>query len=130
MKLSLAAMATFIGFSLLGCGGPALEDTLAPEAEARTVSQLATCTATCAGGTSVSCTGTTCTSTNDQGVTCDGVFSACQPSCSGLPSCSLYVNKRCTTPNATKDCCNATTQRPNSLLCSGSATTGYRWLNY
>ena len=93
MKLSLAAMVTWFGLSLIGCGGPALDDTMAPEAEARTVSALDTCPA-------------------------------------GLPSCSLYVNLRCTTPGATKDCCNATSHTPNSLICSGSATSGYRWLNY
>lgn len=94
MKLSLAAMVTWFGLSLIGCGGPALDDTTGPEAEARTVSAF---------GTS---------------------------SCDGLPSCSLYVNQRCTTPGATKDCCNITSQTPNSLICSGSASTGYRWLNY
>ncbi|NOJ91427.1 hypothetical protein D7W82_12300 [Corallococcus sp. CA049B] len=130
MKLSLAAMVMWVGLSLVGCGGPALDDAMASEAEARTVSQFGTCTATCAGGTSVSCTGTTCTSTDNQGVTCDGVSTACPSSCGGLPSCSLYVNQRCTTPNATKACCNATSHTPDSLLCSGSATTGYRWLNY
>ncbi|MBN8226858.1 hypothetical protein JYK02_04965 [Corallococcus macrosporus] len=130
MKLSLAAMVTLVGISLLGCGGPALEDTMAPEAEARTVSQFGTCTAACSGGTSVSCTGATCSSTDYQGVTCDGVLTACPSTCAGLPSCSLYVNLRCTTPGATKECCNATSHQPNSLLCSGSASTGYRWLNY
>ncbi|WP_338281090.1 hypothetical protein [Corallococcus caeni] len=40
------------------------------------------------------------------------------------------MNQRCTTPNATKDCCNATSHSVNSLLCSGSASTGYRWLNF
>ncbi|NOK17251.1 hypothetical protein [Corallococcus carmarthensis] len=130
MKLSLAAMVTLVGLSLLGCGGPALEDTMGPEAEARTVSQFGTCTATCAGGSSVSCTGTTCSSTDNQGVTCDGVFKGCASSCGGLPSCNLYSNQKCTTPNATKACCNPTTQRPDSLLCSGSVTSGYRWLYY
>jgi hypothetical protein len=93
MKLSLAAMVTWFGLSLIGCGGPALDDTTGPEAEAQTVSAFGTCTP-------------------------------------GLPSCSLYVNLRCTTPGATKECCNTTSQTPNSLICSGSASTGYRWLNY
>ncbi|MBN9686142.1 hypothetical protein JYJ93_27210 [Corallococcus sp. NCSPR001] len=130
MKLSLSALVTLVGLSLIGCGGPALDDSLTPEAEARTVSQFGTCTATCAGGTSVSCTGTTCSSTDNQGVTCDGVLTACPSSCGGLLSCSTYVNQRCTTPGATKACCNATTHAPDSLLCSGSAATGYRWLNW
>jgi hypothetical protein len=130
MKRSCVALMMWVGLSLLGCGGSEFEEAPLSEADERTVSQFATCTATCSGGSSVSCAGTTCSSTNNHGVTCDGVFKACGASCGGLPSCNLYSNQKCTTPNAIKSCCNPSTGRPDELLCSGSMSTGYRWLYF
>ncbi|MFP2933097.1 hypothetical protein ACLESO_49705 [Pyxidicoccus sp. 3LG] len=127
MKRSLAVMAAFVGLFLVGCGGAPLEAESEPvpqAGESGTVSQFATCTATCGVGLSVSCTGTTCSSTDYQGVTCNGVFTSCsQATCSGLPACSRYANWACSPNGATMNCCNGSSS--DSLICSNG-----RWLYY
>ncbi|MDC0713130.1 hypothetical protein POL68_32000 [Stigmatella sp. ncwal1] len=124
MKRSLATMLVFVGLSLLGCGGPVTEPETAPDTDApTTVSQLSTCTASCPGGTSVSCTGASCSATDNQGVTCGGTFYAC--GCGNLPACSAYSNKICTSPGQQLSCCN--NGHPDALLCSSAGGTTYRW---
>lgn len=129
MKRSVAVIAAFLGLSLLGCGGPVSEPTAQPEAapvsgEEATVSQFGTCTALCPGGQSVSCSGTTCSATDGQGVMCDGVSTPCFiPTCSGLPECSLRAGQTCYTLNETELCCDGgysasvvCSRQPNSRL--------------
>jgi hypothetical protein len=57
MKQSLLAMAAVVGFALLGCGGAVAEDV--PEPLAVSEQEVVTCSASCAYGASVSCSGTT-----------------------------------------------------------------------
>lgn len=135
MKPSGIMLALFVGLSLIGCGGAELEPTpVAPPEEVATHSQFATCIAICNGNSpSVSCSGTTCSSTNGQGVTCDGVFTACAPpSCSGLPACSAYGNQPCfrNQVGTTMACCTPSGQ--DALLCglSSGSPTGARWLYF
>ncbi|MFP2907814.1 hypothetical protein ACLESD_22755 [Pyxidicoccus sp. 3LFB2] len=127
MKRSMVVMAVFLGLSLVGCGGAVSEAEEAEAApvsgEASTVSQFATCYAACSGGQTVSCSGTSCSSTDFQGVTCNGVFTPCPapPTCgSGIPECSAIANTRCFTENATQACCSGgfTTE----LYCSRAGT--------
>ncbi len=113
MKHSLAVTAVLLSLSLLGCGGPVSGPTMAPEAvsesgESATVSQFGTCTALCSGGQTVSCSGSTCSQTDYQGVTCDGAFTACPPApaCTGYPSCSTLVGKRCFIEGEPQPCCD------------------------
>jgi hypothetical protein len=131
MKNSFAVMVTFLGLSLLGCGGAVSE----PEAEAApdetgehaTVSQFATCTALCNGGQSVSCSGTTCSSSNYSGVTCNGVFVACPPACSGYPTCTSIAGKLCSVEGAEQLCCSGGST--NILTCGNNlADPRLRWL--
>ncbi|MCP3144645.1 hypothetical protein [Pyxidicoccus xibeiensis] len=80
----------------------------------------------------MSCTGATCSSTDYQGVTCDGAFTACPSttSCSGLPLCSSLENRTCLNLGATQSCCRR--NRTDILVCSptgGSGTEG-KWLYY
>lgn len=130
MKRSFVVMATFISLSFLGCGGPVSEaesEVAAPESEASsgTVSQFATCTALCSGG-SVSCSGTTCSSTNYQGVTCDGVFKACA-SCSGYATCDSIAGTLCSVEGAERLCCSG--GATGMLTCGrNSFSTRLRWL--
>jgi hypothetical protein len=132
MKRSFVVMAAFISLSLLGCGGPVSEvesEVAAPETEetSGTVSQFATCTALCSGGGSVSCTGTTCSSTNYQGVTCDGVFKSCGPSCSGYPTCDSIAGTLCSVEGAERLCCSGSAT--GSLICGrNSFSSRLRWL--
>lgn len=122
MKRALFAMVAVVSVTLLGCGGPAVveepESTEAPE-----VSQQAVCTAVCSGGTSVSCSGTTCSSTDYQGVTCNGVFKACPatgPGCApGLPTCQSLQGLSCRPVGANQECCWGT----YSEICSCNAVT-------
>lgn len=131
MKRSLVVMAAFLGLSLLGCGGPVAEPEAAPvpaSGEESTVSQFATCTALCTGGGSVSCSGTTCSSTNYQGVTCNGVFTPCPSTCSGYPTCDSLAGTLCSVEGAEQYCCS-TGGGTNLLTCGrNSFSTRLRWL--
>ncbi|MFP2907815.1 hypothetical protein ACLESD_22760 [Pyxidicoccus sp. 3LFB2] len=132
MKRSMVVMAVFLGLSLVGCGGAVseAEGEAAPvsgEESSGTVSQFATCTALCSGGGSVSCTGNTCSSTNYQGVTCDGVFKSCGPSCSGYPTCDSIAGTLCSVEGAERLCCSG--GATGSLICGrNSFSSRLRWL--
>ncbi len=123
MKRSFIAMAAVVSVTLLGCGVPAAQDE-AESPESSTVSQQAVCTAVCSGGTSVSCSGTTCSSTNYQGVTCNGVFTPCPTTSScapGLPTCQSMQGMSCRPVGATQECCWGT----YSELCSCNSTGSF-----
>ncbi len=128
MKRTLFAMAAVVSITLLGCGGSAaLEE--AESTENQTVSQQAVCTAVCSGGTSVSCSGTTCSSTNYQGVTCNGVFTPCPTTSScapGLPTCQSLQLKFCSPVGATKECCWGSYSEICSCNSTGSTASG-KW---
>ncbi|NMO17728.1 hypothetical protein HPC49_23830 [Pyxidicoccus fallax] len=132
MKRSLAVLAAVIGFSLLGCGGTGTEEVMeaTPEAgEESTVSQFATCTATCGNGsTSVSCSGSTCSASDFQGVTCNGVFKPCPPPpCSGYPTCTSLLNTYCSVEGAEQACCSGTST--TFLTCGRNSTSPrLQWL--
>lgn len=109
MTRSLVVMAAFVGLSLLGCGGAT--EASGPEAgELSAVSQeVTTCTATCSGGQTVSCTGNACSALDNDGVTCDGVYTPCPvPTCANtaLPQCSTLAGRLCTNPGGYNYCCD------------------------
>ncbi|MFP2907816.1 hypothetical protein ACLESD_22765 [Pyxidicoccus sp. 3LFB2] len=134
MKRSIIAVAVLLGVSLLGCGGPGSEPMAEPGAapesgEETTVSQFGTCTALCAGNQSVSCSGTTCSMTDYEGVTCNGVFTPCPSACTGYPSCSAYANTVCSRVGETMQCC--ATWGLDALMCSRPSTSSAaRWLYF
>ncbi|WP_426746788.1 hypothetical protein VZQ01_02020 [Myxococcus faecalis] len=135
MKPSGVMLALFVALSFIGCGGTELEPgSAAPSEEGATHSQLAVCSVSCPGSTSVSCSGTTCSGTDGQGVTCDGVFTACsQSACSGLPACSQYANQSCLRSQiGTQMACCSGSGFADALLCSAysSSPTGARWLYF
>ncbi len=120
MKRTLAVLAALFSLSLLGCGGTPVE----AEPVGEVSQELVTCSTTCSGGQTLSCSGTTCSAVDNQSVTCDGVTTAC--ACAGLPSCSLYANKRCTATTGTRlDCCNNGNR--DYLVCSSFNGSKY-WL--
>ncbi|GEN09613.1 hypothetical protein SAMN05443572_109266 [Myxococcus fulvus] len=129
-------LALWFGSVLVGCGGAEVMEPLvpAPADEGATHSQFAVCTVSCPGSTSVSCSGTTCSGTDGQGVTCDGVFTACSASaCSGLPACSQYANQSCFRSQiGTQMACCSGGGFADALLCSASSSspTGARWLYF
>ncbi|MFY2558280.1 hypothetical protein ACN469_11655 [Corallococcus terminator] len=134
MKHSLAVTAVLLSLSLLGCGGPVSEPALEPEAvsesgESSTVSQFGTCTAQCSGGQTVSCSGNTCSQTDYQGVTCDGVFTACpsSPACTGHISCSVLVGKRCFIEGETQPCCDGAST--TELYCAYYNNNRFIWVH-
>jgi hypothetical protein len=89
---------------LVGCGGT---ETLPPEEVGSVSEALVTCTATCEGAASVSCTGTTCTATQGSQVTCDGVRTSCPPpasTCTNFDSCSSVHGTACSPRGAERDC--------------------------
>ncbi|AKF85716.1 hypothetical protein MFUL124B02_14960 [Myxococcus fulvus 124B02] len=109
MKRAFVMMVAVLGVSLLACGGEALEVQAAegqPDTElAQTSQELITCTALCYGNTSVSCTGSTCTATNYQNVTCDGVVHYCPATvCPGqYRTCAALQGRPCV--RGTQPCC-------------------------
>jgi hypothetical protein len=77
MKRIVFAVATLSFAVLLGCGGteaPADSETLEGAESA-----LVTCSTTCASGTTLSCTGNTCSAANQNHVQCDGNYQYCPP---------------------------------------------------
>jgi hypothetical protein len=101
-------MAAFVSLSLLGCGGPTIAEPGAEEFSA--VSQeVTTCTASCSGGQTVSCSGNTCSAVDYDGVTCDGVYTACPvPTCAdtSLPQCDSLAGRLCANPGGYTSCCD------------------------
>ncbi len=128
MKHALAALLSAVSLSVLGCGDTEAltpEGSTPPEGQ---VSQQSTCTALCDSGQSVSCTGTTCSSTDYSGVSCDGVFTACPGfTCpGGQPQCSDYEHTPCSSRGREVECCEG--NRPNFCLCAGVLGGRYQWL--
>jgi hypothetical protein len=108
MKQALLAMAVVASLSLLGCGGAVAEEK--PEPLAVSEQEVVTCSASCTDGSTVSCSGTTCSATQNQGVTCDGVTTSCPPppppSCDpSLPRCENLQGQACWPRGTRKDCC-------------------------
>jgi len=126
MKRAFVMMVAVLGMSLLGCGGAddlaASTDEVVSSDEVQDVSQeLVTCTATCYGGTSVSCTGTTCSYINFQSVTCDGVVTNCPPTvCPGeYRACFSLSGRRCSQhePCCRGDVLSSCLCRDGRLIC-------------
>ncbi|MCP3062257.1 hypothetical protein LXT21_26050 [Myxococcus sp. K38C18041901] len=132
MKRSGVMLALFVALSFIGCGGTELEPgSAAPSEEGATHSQLAVCTVTCPGAANASCSGMTCTGTDGQGVTCDGVFTPCATStCDGLPQCYLYANSPCLRREIGTQiaCCNSA-GNPDGVICTAAqnSPTGAAW---
>ncbi|MFP2904588.1 hypothetical protein ACLESD_05935 [Pyxidicoccus sp. 3LFB2] len=72
--IAIAALSCAV---LIGCGGTeAPADSQALESAE---SALVTCSATCANGSTLSCTGNSCSAENDSYVQCDGNYQHCPP---------------------------------------------------
>jgi hypothetical protein len=117
---ALVMLATLFGLSLLGCGGSTVE----AEPLAEVAQELSACTATAnCTGTTVSCSGnSTCSTTDYQGVTCDGVFTACPPppSCSYSIQCTSIEGQRCKPSSTRVNCCDGSYN--SWCVCSSSGT--------
>lgn len=109
MKKSLLILATFVVTVVSGCGGTELEhdEGLLGQSE----SALSTCSTTCPNGTPLTCQGTSCSATDGQSVTCDGVTQTCGliiepvPTCSLSNSCTNLDGTTCSTIGSTRTCC-------------------------
>ncbi|WAM28802.1 hypothetical protein [Myxococcus sp. NMCA1] len=130
MKHALAALLAAVSLAVLGCGSTEALDAeeLPPPEDA--VSQMAVCTAQCAYGPAVSCSGTSCSSTDNHGVTCDGMFTACPPvpnNCPGnLPACDDIEGATCPRSGIETQCCRV--DSITTCACFGISTSPRRWL--
>lgn len=130
MKHAFAALLVAVSLAVVGCGNTDVLDSedVAPLED--NVSQMGTCTAQCAYGPAVSCSGTSCSSTDNQGVTCDGVFTACPPvpnHCPGnVPSCADIEGSTCPRNGIETECCRVDTV--TFCTCFGFNTSPRRWL--
>ncbi|WP_257455221.1 hypothetical protein [Archangium lipolyticum] len=87
MRGWLAAVA-LAGAALVGCGGTEAEvDTEAPGS---TSSALVTCSSTCSNGTTISCSGESCSASNGSYVQCDGTYKYC--STTPTSNCRLFTS--------------------------------------
>jgi hypothetical protein len=120
MTRSLMMMAALAGLTLLSCGGAPEES----EPLAEVSQELSACTATAnCQGTTVSCSGnSTCSTTDYQGVTCDGVFTACPPppTCSYSTQCTDIQGLRCKPSSTRRYCCDG--NYDSWCVCSSSGT--------
>jgi hypothetical protein len=106
---------------VMGCGGASTEVAVEGEVLESSSQELAVCTALCSSG-SVSCpTGTsTCTTTDYQGVTCDGVFMPCPsspPGCIDDTPCKFVHRTEC--GEETRRRCCYPVDIPGSCVCLG-----------
>ena len=108
MKKSLLILATFVVTVVSGCGGTELErdEGLLGQSE----SALSTCSTTCPNGNIISCQGTSCSASDAQSVTCDGLTQSCGliidpvPTCSSSNSCTNLNGTTCSTIGSTRSC--------------------------
>jgi hypothetical protein len=107
MKRSLLILATFVVSVVAGCGGTELDQV--EDSLAQSESALVTCSTTCPAGNTLTCTGTTCSATDADSVTCNGTTQYCGirpiPLCSTSNACSTLNGQACTTPGTTRSCC-------------------------
>ncbi|NNB99230.1 hypothetical protein HI113_35600 [Corallococcus exiguus] len=119
MKRFLFVAMAVLGLQTVACGGPMeAEDALQPQ-EGSEVTAMAVCTASCPGGTSVSCSGNHCEAVEGQAVMCDGQWKDC-------PS-PTTVSFFCESTNSAVSCTgfNAYTLQPlNSKVCGGVSCNG------
>ena len=117
------SLVVLVGAVLMGCGGT---EAAPAEEELGSVSEaLVTCSATCPDTSTVSCTGTTCSATQNSHVTCDGVTTACpQPptECDGLQPCSELQYDTCI-GREQRACCNSDGYTQGTCRCSLGAFT-------
>ncbi|MCP3105228.1 hypothetical protein LZ198_40800 [Myxococcus sp. K15C18031901] len=109
MRLSLKPLLALATLTLLACGGteaPTTEDALVQDEHA-----LVTCSATCANGGPLSCTGNSCSALNNSHVVCDGQYTYCPPppttsNCALLGNfCENLNGSSCSPVNSSRDCC-------------------------
>lgn len=90
MNIRLLVGVVVLGLVTFACGGTGPRNSGPVESEessSDTVTALAMCSAMCANGSTVSCSGATCSATDYQGVICDGVETRCPSSCTATLSC-------------------------------------------
>ncbi|WP_224249326.1 hypothetical protein [Hyalangium gracile] len=120
MKRRWFPLVVLAGVVLMGCGG--IEEVPAQQSLATVESALVTCTATCGDGSTLSCTGETCTASDNFHVTCDGVRQDCPTpptECTTRRSCEATNGRSCYEPRARLDCCTAE-ETPGICVCGAS----------
>ncbi|RKH57470.1 hypothetical protein D7W81_31195 [Corallococcus aberystwythensis] len=92
--------------TLAACGGTDSGDVA--EELGQSSSALSTCSAACASGLSVSCSGSSCSSVDGQYVQCDGLYHYCPlppPPCTKANTCTFIDGTSCASPGAERQCC-------------------------
>ncbi|RKH03773.1 hypothetical protein D7X32_12840 [Corallococcus carmarthensis] len=110
-----------LGLQTAACGGPMEEQEALQPQEGSEVTAMAVCTASCPGGTTVSCTGNHCEAVEGQAVMCDGQWKNCPPVVVGT------VSFFCEASNSLLSCTgiNAHTLQPlSSKVCGGVSCNG------
>jgi hypothetical protein len=99
------AVVALISAVLVGCGG--VEADTDPETLGGISSALSTCSTTCPNGTTLSCTGTSCSASDGVSVQCDGTYQYCppSPSCAYENNCEVLLGQACM-KNTTRTCCD------------------------
>lgn len=97
------AVATLAGAVFLGCGGT--EAVADPETPGSAESALVTCSATCPNGSTLTCTGFSCSAQNNSHVECDGSYQYCPTAPS---NCQWFT---ATSYASSDDACNEARQQ-------------------
>ncbi|WP_338870981.1 hypothetical protein [Myxococcus stipitatus] len=106
MKLCWSVLSALVLSGLLACGGteaPEASDSLVQESSA-----LVTCSTTCSNGSTVSCSGNTCSTIPGESVECDGFYRICVPDSACLfagSACSSLAGKPCSPVGGERTCC-------------------------
>ncbi len=117
MKNCVGMWVAVIFSGLVACGGTeAVETPLAEEMLGEESSALVTCSASCPDGSTVSCTGATCSATEGSHVECDGFRNICvnfPPLCTSTNRCSRLAGLPCSPVGASRSCCLPGHPNPN-----------------
>ncbi|WP_426756913.1 hypothetical protein [Myxococcus sp. Y35] len=111
MKQTFAVLAAVIASTLVACGG--VEPVETQEQLGEDSSALVSCSTSCSDGSTLSCTGTTCSAADGDHVQCNGNYQYCQvspppppPDCTNPRDMCVNINgTRCATPGTSRDCC-------------------------
>ncbi|MFP2958646.1 hypothetical protein ACLEPN_12550 [Myxococcus sp. 1LA] len=109
MKQTFAVLAALAVSTLVACGG--VEAVEPREELGQESSALVSCSTSCSNGTTLSCTGTTCSASDQDFVQCNGNYQYCPPpepppDCTNPRDMCVNINNtRCATPGTSRDCC-------------------------
>jgi hypothetical protein len=124
MKSLLSVFAALAAVGLVACGGT---ESMAPPETFGEVSSALTCTAACPStGTTLSCSGSSCSALDGSHVECNGAYQYCPQdppttNCSPDELCEYVEGQSCSYPSQ-RPCCIPQLPKPSGCMCTFQGT--------